>query len=128
MHEFNPENATWFTLYTLIDITPSQRRKDVSQKNWDTIINGVSMRCQPLGSREPEKKKKKLSGFKFGSEYKNKIMNIWIWTFAIEHIGAIDVRTLTQEFNGMPVIDKLEYLETKDRRIKNTYFIESERL
>ena len=128
MHEFNPENATWFTLYTLIDITPSQRRKDVSQKNWDTIINGVSMRCQPLGSREPEKKKKKLSGFKFGNEYKTKVKNVWTWSFAVEYSGIISIDFLVKELNGMPVIDKLEYVETKDRRIKNTYFIESERL
>lgn len=123
MHEFNSENSTWFTLYTLVDITSTNRRKDHSQKNWDTIINGISMKAQPLGSNIPEKKRQKTTKFKFGSEYKNKVMNIWTWTFAIEHIGAIDIKTLMQEFNGMPVIDELIHIETKSPRIKNTYFV-----
>jgi hypothetical protein len=123
MHEFNLEHATWFTLYTLIDISYSTRRKDVSQKNWDTIINGISMRAQPLGSNLPEKKRQKTTKFKFGSEYKNKVMNIWMWPFAIEHVGVIDIKTLMYEFHGMPVIDKLKHIETKSLRIKNTYFV-----
>jgi hypothetical protein len=123
MHEFNLENATWFTLYTLIDISHSARRKDVSQKNWDTIINGISMRAQPLGSSLPERKRQKTTKFKFGSEYKNKVMNIWMWSFAIEHVGAINIKTLMQEFNGMPVIDKFKHIETKGLKIKNTYFV-----
>ena len=123
MHEFNLENATWFTLYTLIDISHSIRRKDVSQKNWDTIINGISMRAQPLGSNLPEKKRQKTTKFKFGSEYKNKVINIWTWSFAIEHVGAVNIKILMDEFHGMPVIDNLKHIETKGLKIKNTYFV-----
>ena len=53
---------------------------------------------------------------------------MWTWSFAVEYSGIISVDFLVKELNGMPVIDKLEYVETKDRRIKNTYFVESERL
>ena len=128
VHEFNSEHATWFTLYTLVDITSTNRRKDHSQKNWDTIINGISMRAQPLGSYIPEKKRKKLANYKFGSEYKDKTRNVWQWHFAIEHIGATDIKTLTNELNGMPVIDKLKHLETKNTKIKNTYFLQPDLL
>lgn len=123
MHEFNSENATWFTLYTLVDITSTNRRKDHSQKNWDTIINGISMMAQPLGSYLPQMKRQKLTKFKFGSEYKDKIRTVWTWIFAIEHVGALDIKVLMQEFNGMPVIDKLIHIETKNSKIKNTYFV-----
>lgn len=123
MHEFNSENATWFTLYTLVDITSTNRRKDHSQKNWDTIINGISMRVQPLGSYLPQMKRQKLIKFKFGSEYKDKTRTVWTWIFAIEHVGALDIKVLMQEFNGMPVIDKLTHIETKNSKIKNTYFV-----
>ncbi len=122
MHEFNPDTATWFTVYTLIDITQSSRRKDVSQKNWDMIINCLSMVCQPLGSHIPVKKKRKLTTFKFGSEYKNKIRNVWTWSFAVEQHGIITIEKLVEDLNGIPVSDKLEYVETTNSKIKNTYF------
>jgi len=122
MHEFNSDTATWFTVYTLIDITQSSRRKDLSQKNWDMIINCISMSCQPLGSNIPNKKKRKLSKYKFGSDYKNKIRNVWSWSFAVEHVGAISLDKLVNDLNGIPMLDKLEYIETKNLKIKNTYF------
>jgi hypothetical protein len=122
MHEFNPDTATWFTVYTLIDITQSSRRKDTSQKNWDMIINCISMSCQPLGSNIPKKQKRKLSKYKFGSEYKNKIRNVWSWSFAVEYLGAITLDKLVNDLNGIPMSDKLEYIETKNSKIKNTYF------
>ena len=122
MHEFNPDTATWFTVYTLIDITQSSRRKDASQKNWDMIINCISMGCQPLGSHIPIKKKRKLTMFKFGSEYKNKIRNIWTWSFAVEQQGILTIEKLVGDLNGIPMSDKLEYIETTNLKIKNTYF------
>ena len=122
MHEFNPDTATWFTVYTLIDITQSSRRKDTSQKNWDMIINCISMSCQPLGSNIPKKQKRKLSKYKFGLEYKNKIRNVWSWSFAVEYLGAISLDKLVNDLNGIPMSDKLEYIETKNSKMKNTYF------
>ena len=123
MHEFNPDTATWFTVYTLIDITQSSRRKDTSQKNWDMIINCISMFCQPLGSLTPDCKKKKLVNFKFGSEYNSKLRNVWTWSFAVEYQGLISIKQLINELNGIPVSDKLQYIETKNAKIKNTYFL-----
>jgi len=122
MHEFNSETATWFTVYTLVDISSSPRRKDVSQKNWDMIINCISMFCQPLGSLTPDCKKKKLVNFKFGSEYNSKLRNVWTWSFAVEHQGLISIKQLINELNGIPVSDKLQYIETKNAKIKNIYF------
>jgi hypothetical protein len=122
MHEFNSDTAAWFTVYTLIDITQSSRRKDTSQKNWDMIINCLSMVCQPLGSHIPVKKKRKLTKFSFGSEYKNKIRNVWIWSFAVEQQGIITIEKLVEDLNGIPMVDRLEYVETKSSKIKNTYF------
>ena len=123
MHEFNSETTTWFTVYTLVDISSSPRRKDVSQKNWDMIINCISMFCQPLGSLTPDCKKKKLVNFKFGSEYNSKLRNVWTWSFAVEHQGLISIKQLINELNGIPVSDKLQYIETKNAKIKNTYFL-----
>tara|TARA_B100001971_G_C18077912_1_gene476659 strand:- start:336 stop:719 length:384 start_codon:yes stop_codon:yes gene_type:complete len=123
MHEFNSETATWFTVYTLVDISSSPRRKDVSQKNWDMIINCISMFCQPLGSLTPDCKKKKLVNFKFGSEYNSKLRNVWTWSFAVEYQGLISIKQLINELNGIPVSDKLQYIETKNAKIKNTYFL-----
>jgi hypothetical protein len=122
MHEFNLDTATWFTVYTLIDITQSSRRKDSSQKNWDMIINCISMGCQPLGSHMPIKKKCKLTMFKFGSEYKSKIRNVWTWSFAVEQQGILTIEKLVRDLNGIPMSDRLEYIETKNLKIKNTYF------
>ena len=122
MHEFNPDTATWFTVYTLIDITQSSKRKDISQKNWDMIVNCLSMVCQPLGSHMPIKKKRKLTKFKFGSEYKNKIRNVWTWSFAVEQQGIITIEKLVEDLNGVPMLDRLEYVETNNPKIKNTYF------
>lgn len=123
MHEFNSETTTWFTVYTLVDISSSPRRKDVSQKNWDMIINCISMFCQPLGSLTPDCKKKKLVNFKFGSEYNSKLRNVWTWSFAVEYQGLISIKQLINELNGIPVSDKLQYIETKNAKIKNTYFL-----
>jgi hypothetical protein len=80
------------------------------------------MVCQPLGSHIPVKKKRKLTTLKFGSEYKNKIRNVWTWSFAVEHYGIITIEKLVEDLNGIPMSDKLEYIETKNPKIKNTYF------
>jgi hypothetical protein len=80
------------------------------------------MSCQPLGSNIPKKQKRKLSKYKFGSGYKNKIRNVWSWSFAVEYLGAITLDKLVNDLNGIPMSDKLEYIETKNLKIKNTYF------
>ena len=47
---------------------------------------------------------------------------MWSWSFAVEYLGAITLDKLVNDLNGIPMSDKLEYIETKNLKMKNTYF------
>ena len=57
-----------FTLYTLVNITNTQKRADVTTKNFNTLINGISLSVQPTYENNPISKLEDL--FKRGHKYK----------------------------------------------------------
>ena len=121
----NPDTIQFFTIHTLINITHTAKPRTPSRKNFDTLINGISMRCQPLGSELPAKSRQLLSKHKIGVSFNTKTKNVWSWTFFIDQEKAITLNQLVHEVDGMPVLDTLTSVNTKDITLKNTYFEES---
>ena len=121
----NSDTIQFFIVHTLINITHTAKPRTISRKNFDTLINGISMRCQPLGSDLPIKKRQILSNYKFGTGFNTKTKNVWSWSFFVEEGNSLKVGKLMQEINGMPVLDMLGSVDTQDGILKNTYFEES---
>lgn len=113
-----------FRLYTLVDITETRARKGddprriKQQQNFLTIIQTIGMRVNPAYDEPPVLCSDTTKKYGLGTKYKDK-QNIWKFTFDIEYEGALDVETLVNDFELVPIIDDLD--ETVD--FKDAHFI-----
>ena len=137
----------FFTGYTLVDITPTgvirgNDPDDVArnqQRNWETILQCIGLRTQPLHIREPYiVEGVPVEMCKFGEFYQGQ-HTIWKWQWAIERAEVYDLNDkpmggLLQDFEQVPIICGLE--ETARfmlpifypyGAIKNIYFIQNTR-
>ena len=101
-----------FTTYTLIDITetgcrrgedPTQYRQ---QQNFLTVMQTIGLRVNPTYVMPPETIKEIPSKIGLGTSYKTK-QTIWKYTFDVDYEGALDVQTLENDFDLIPVIGGL---------------------
>jgi hypothetical protein len=138
----------FFTGYTLVDITPTRVIRSANtddirrnqQRNWETVLQCMSLRTQPLHIAEPTMcQNVPVDSLKFG-DYFEGTQTLWSWSWAIESRGVYDLPNkplgaLLQDFEQVPIITGLE--ETGRfmlpifypyGAIKNVYFVQHNNL
>lgn len=124
-----------FEVKTLVDITPTHARFNKSdtkwhqQQNFMTFLQTIELRVNLIVEKEPVVEELDLKDLEFGSNYKGK-QNVWTFKFIIEYQDAIDVKTLENDFDLIPIIINLDetvklknaVISTKDNKTKNTIF------
>jgi len=84
------ENIDIYTLYTLVDITPTgvtrgpdSLRRD-QQRNWETVIQAIGLVAQPTEVNGVElHDEMPLEWANFGEFYQGK-HTVWTWRFAVD--------------------------------------------
>lgn len=119
MH-FEDQRIHRHRVYTLIDITktgvtsnnPEYERMRNKQRNWETVIQILSMRTQLLGVRILKTEKLDVKNFDFGEDYKGK-HRIWAFEFDVEYADLYlksddNYGVLKNDFAQTPVITGLD--------------------
>lgn len=115
------DNLQFFVGYTLVDITPTHVTRSTDpdslernqQRNWETVLQCISLRAQPLHIQEPEMLDvENISLLNFGDFYTSK-QKVWTWAWAVEHTGVYDsidkpLALLQKDFEQVPVVTYLE--------------------
>ena len=124
-----------FTIHTLVDITETGMRRGEDptqyrqQQNFLTVMQTIGLRVNPTYITSPEIVKDIPSKYNLGTNYKNK-QNIWQYEFDIEYTDALDINTLINDFNLIPIITGLDetvsfendVFITKNPSINNIFF------
>lgn len=128
--------------YSLVDITktnvtkytPELERMRNKQRNWETVLQVLSLRSQIMNTRQLKTETVDLSHYEFGSAYQGK-QRVWTFEFAVEFENLYlqdrdPYGVLKNDFSHTPII--LELDETvkpplpifyTDGDVKNIYFI-----
>jgi hypothetical protein len=120
---------------TLVDITETNRnRNDKSleykqQSNFNTLLQTVGLRVNPLYTRSPEVTTIDTKPLQFGSSIKDK-QSVWQFVIDVEYSNAIYLEELLDIFNLLPVnTGLLETVKnnkgifyTKDKKFTNITF------
>ena len=102
-----------FILHTLVDITETGARRGEDpvkyrqQQNFLTIMQTIGMRVNPTYVAAPKITLEIPNKLGLGSSYKSK-QKVWTYTFDIEYEGALDIETLVNDFDLIPVITGLD--------------------
>ena len=113
-----------FKLYTLVDITETNARRGDDPKefrqhqNFLTVMQTIGLRVNPTYVKTPRIIKDIPSKYNLGSKYKTK-QNIWEYVFDIDYDGALDVDTLVNDFDLIPIITDLD----ETAKFENAHFI-----
>jgi hypothetical protein len=128
------------TCLSLIDITPTGIVKGTSglrdqQRNWETVLQVLGLKTQPLIVREPVCfQNEDLEYFDFGEFYEGK-HTVWAFQFRGERDDFYLLEQLEDDFDQVPITLGLE--ETArfmlpifhaHGTLKNIYFIQKESL
>jgi len=105
---------------------PTQYRQ---QQNFLTVMQTIGLRVNPTYITSPEIVKDIPSKYSLGTKYKNK-QNIWQYEFDIEYTDALDINTLKNDFDLIPIITGLDetvsfendVFITKNPSINNIFF------
>jgi hypothetical protein len=108
----------YFTGFTLVDITATgetrghdQHCRD-QQRNWETVLQVIGLRAQPVELIEPESRVIPMEHVEFGEFFSGE-HRVWSWLFAIEHATAFakhnSATALLEEcFEQVPVVSGLD--------------------
>ena len=113
-----------FKLHTLVDITETNSRRGEDpteyrqQQNYLTVMQTIGLRVNPTYVKAPTVIKEIPSKLGLGSAFKTK-QNVWEYEFDIEYADAIDVQTLVNDFDLIPVITGL----TDTAEFENSHFL-----
>jgi hypothetical protein len=126
-----------FEIKTLIDITQTGQSKFKSkdrllinqQANWNTFLQVLSMRINPLFENAPSVAKSDVKGLGFGKDYEGK-HNVWTFTFETERELALSEELLATDFDLVPVVTSLtetilnnnDAFRTRDSTAQNIVF------
>jgi len=136
-------NLQFFHGFSLVDITATGKTRgndpnDIErnqQRNWETVLQCISLRTQPLHIMKPQVYEMHLDEYDFGDFYYG-THNVWMWSWAVERDGIYDLPNkklgaLQTDFEQVPIIT---YLTETARfmlpifypygSIKNIYFIQ----
>ena len=111
----------FYTGFTLVDITATgviryradQENKRNQQRNWETVLQTIGLKTQPMMIQHPVVTESNLGdGWEFGEYYQGR-HKIWIWTFATEtpDVFLIDGNSLgglERDFEQVPIIQGLD--------------------
>ncbi|MDB4257099.1 hypothetical protein N9827_00400 [bacterium] len=101
-----------FKLHTLVDITETNTRRGEDpveyrqQQNYLTVMQTIGMRVNPTYIKAPSITNEVPSKLGLGSMFNTK-QKVWTYEFDIDYEGAIDVPTLVNDFDLIPIITKL---------------------
>lgn len=101
-----------FQLLTLVDITRTNARRgddpylQKQQQNYLTALQTISLRANPIINTSPVWEEKAVKGLGFGSNYTAK-QKVWRLNFSFESEEQHNIQYLLQDFNYVPIIDKL---------------------
>ena len=111
---------THVTGFTLVDITSTgvthnrveNERQRNQQRNWETVIQCMGLRTQPLDIRGPVVLEMQVDDDTFGQMYYG-WHKVWAWTFYAERTGTWDVQgnelaLLHKDFDQVPIIQGLD--------------------
>lgn len=112
------DNIQIYTLYTLVDITPTGVTRGADslerdqQRNWETVLQAVGLVTQPITLSEPHVTEVDVKWCEFGEFYEGTHKS-WSWRFAVEHPdvfarGDNDVAVLEELFEQVPIVAGLE--------------------
>jgi hypothetical protein len=102
-----------FVIHTLVDITEtgSRRGEDPKQyrqqQNFLTVMQTIGMRVNPEYISPPTIISEVPSKLGLGTSYKNK-QSVWKYAFDMEFEGALNVETLVNDFDLIPIITQLD--------------------
>ena len=113
------DNLYFFRGYSLVDITatgvtrcsdPDSLERN-QQRNWETVLQCISLRTQPLNIKEPVSFLHEV-GSEFGDFYQG-THKIWTWSWAVEREGIYamsgsSLGGLQRDFEQVPVVVGLE--------------------
>jgi hypothetical protein len=106
----------FFAGYSLVDITatgvtrstdPEQLERN-QQRNWETVLQCMSLRTQPQHVQYPTVDEVNLENFHFGDMYHG-THRVWTWMWAVESQGVYDLNNkplggLQTDFEQVPII------------------------
>mgnify|MGYP003345749802 CR=1 FL=1 len=112
------DNGKTFLGFSLVDITPtgvirsheSDNLQRNQQRNWETVLQCIGLRTQPLQIQNPsECLVTDLKLLKFGDLYQGQQQKVWIWTWATEAADIYDLNGqelagLLKDFEQVPII------------------------
>jgi len=113
-----------FKLYTLVDITETGARRGEDpklhrqQQNYLTVMQTIGMRVNPTYVKPPHTINDIPSKYNLGNKYKTK-QSIWEYTFDIEYQDGLDIDTLQNDFDLIPIITDLD----ETAKFENAHFI-----
>jgi len=94
-------NIEFFTLFTKLDITVTNDFNDVTQKDFESVVQVIGLRAMPIVMNNPVE----LDGtgnFLLENYGAPSLTGAgWIFKFATERPGAHTVQTLVDELNGI---------------------------
>ena len=111
-------------IYSLADITNTNIQRNVrppessisleewnfrrnQQRNWDTVIQLLGLRFQPMDITTPVKlEKQRPAAFGFGWAY-GPVDNVNIWKFRCRYEQEVDLWLIRSDFNHIPIITGL---------------------
>lgn len=111
----------FYTGFTLVDITSTgvtryrteQEFQRNQQRNWETVLQALSLRTQPMLIKGPVVTESNLAdGWEFGEFFQGR-HKIWIWTFAVETTDVFLVDNdpkggLVKDFEQVPFVQGLD--------------------
>ena len=130
-----------FEIKTLIDITQTGQTKFKSkdrllinqQANWNTFLQVLSMRINPIFENPPQVQTISVNPEEFGNSYvteENNKHKVWHFKFTSERDGAVSEATMQEDFDLIPVINGLsetilnssDVFRTRDVQARNIVF------
>lgn len=113
-------NLQFFQGFTLVDITntgvvresPDRMGQRNQQRNWETVIQCMSLRTQPQNIVAPVCELVPLEYYEFGDFYSGQHL-VWTWSWSIEREEIFDLpgrpmAGLLQDFEQVPIVTGLE--------------------
>ena len=113
-----------FIIHTLVDITETGARRGEDpkqfrqQQNFLTVMQTIGLRVNPTYVKAPEVVKEVPSKLGLGTSYKTK-QSVWKYVFDMEYDGALDIETLVNDFDLIPIITQLD----ETAKFENAHFI-----
>ena len=113
-----------FKIHTLVDITETGARRGEDpkqfrqQQNFLTVMQTIGLRVNPTYVKAPEVVKEVPSKLGLGTSYKTK-QSVWKYVFDMEYEGALDIETLVNDFDLIPIITQLD----ETAKFENAHFI-----